>query len=132
MTASTKDEFMARVKSSDPMNYVLRHEQVEYYATKHYAPQKAPYTPQFTEFRRVPQEMTDWVKTEFLKKDRPKTLVVWGPSRTGKTCWARSLGNHSYLGYAWSIKEVHQDSDYIVIDDVEMTKFNLWQPFLGK
>ena len=76
--------------------------------------------------------MRDWVATELPKSDRPKTLVVWGPSRTGKTNWARSLGRHTYLGFAWSLKEVDQSCDYIVIDDIDMSNFRLWQPFLGK
>jgi replication-associated recombination protein RarA len=37
--------------------------------------------------------MERWVATEFVKKDRPKTLVLWGPSKLGKTEWARAL-NH--------------------------------------
>jgi hypothetical protein len=75
--------------------------------------------------------MRQWVEQELPKTDRPKTLVVWGPSRTGKTSWARSLGRHSYLGYAWSVKQVHEDNDYIVIDDIDMSNFKLWQPFIG-
>ncbi|GAB4857117.1 hypothetical protein Ancab_015028 [Ancistrocladus abbreviatus] len=29
--------------------------------------------------------------------DRPQSLIIEGPSRVGKTAWARSLGKHNYL-----------------------------------
>lgn len=99
---------------------------------KHYVAPKQAYSPPYSEFLRVPQEMRDWVATELPRKERPKTLVVWGSSRTGKTSWARSLGHHTYLGFAWSVKELDQSCDYIVIDDIDLANFRLWQPFLGK
>lgn len=132
MEATNREEFFSKVKQVDPKNYVLHHKDLEYFADKHYAKPQEVYSPSHTDFIRVPQQMKDWVLQEMPNKDRPKTLVVWGPSRTGKTNWARSLGNHSYLGYTWNVKKVNEASDYIVIDDVDMTNFSHWQPFLGK
>lgn len=132
LESSTREDFFSKLKASDPKNYVLHYEHLEYFADKHYTPPKSVYSPPYSEFIRVPQEMRNWVDTELPKADRPKTLVVWGPSRTGKTSWARSLGHHTYLGFAWAIKEVDRSCDYIVIDDIDMTNFRLWQPFLGK
>jgi hypothetical protein len=123
---------LGKVKVVDPKNYVLHYENLEYYVDKHFSPPKVEYSPPFSDFIRVPQEMRDWVANELPKNDRPKTLVLWGPSRTGKTSWARSLGRHTYLGYAWSVKELDHSCDYIIIDDIDLTNFRLWQPFLGK
>jgi hypothetical protein len=132
LEAPTREEFLEKVKGSDPKNFVLHYEHLEYFVDKHYAPKHPEFTPQFTEFTRVPVECRDWVVTELPSRDRPKTLVLWGPSRTGKTSWARSLGNHTYLGNAWSVKMIKETSDYIVIDDIDISNFRLWQPFLGK
>jgi Geminivirus rep protein central domain len=132
LEASTRDLFFSGIKSADPKNYVLHYENLEYFADKHYAPPKTEYTPEYNDFIRVPQEMRDWVASELPKKNRPKNLVIWGPSRTGKTSWARSLGNHTYLGFAWSVKELNKGCDYIVVDDIDMSNFKLWQPFIGK
>lgn len=120
------------VRATDPKRYVVHHEKIEYYANKVYGHKKKEYQGEHTEFVRVPQEMRDWVANELPKTDRPKTLVVWGPSRTGKTSWARSHGSHSYLNNAWSVKEVDNAKDYIIFDDVDFEHFHSWQPFLGE
>lgn len=49
------------------------------------------------------------------------SLVVYGPSKMGKTVWARSLGNHIYFcglySYAEAIKA--EEVDYAVFDDIQ-------------
>jgi Begomovirus replication-associated protein len=116
----------------DPKNFVLHFKNLEYFAKKHYAPQREGHTPSFTDFIRIPLDMRCWVEQELLNTDRPKTLVIWGPSRMEKTSWARSLGRHTYIGYQWSVRELDLESTYIVVDDIEMSNFKLWQPFIGK
>lgn len=49
---------------------------------------------------------------------RNKSLLLWGPSRLGKTIWARSIGNHSYYGGLFSLDE-KTDVDYAVFDDMQ-------------
>jgi len=132
LQAPTGAEFLAKIKAADPRSFVNNYERLEYFVEKHYAAVRPPYQPDFTDFIRVPYELKEWRTVELPKRDRPQTLVIWGPTRTGKTSWARSLGRHSYLGFGWSLKSVDQDCDYIVIDDIDMSHFKLWQPFLGK
>ena len=123
------------MRETDPKSWVLWRKNINYAADEDFPMEALGYNPQFTEFRRVTQEMKDWVKDELPSRDRPKTLMIWGPSRTGKSSWARSLGRHSYLNNAWSVEEVDSASDYIVIDDMPWTEahhFKLWQPFLGE
>jgi Geminivirus rep protein central domain len=59
LDASSREEFFARVKQADPKNFVLQHEHLEYFANKHFAPPTSEYTPQFTDFMRVPQAIRD-------------------------------------------------------------------------
>jgi hypothetical protein len=132
LQATSREEFFGAVKKADPKNFVLMHEKLEYFADKHYTKPVEEYTPSHTDFRSVPQQMKDWVVQQLPLRDRPKTLVVWGPSRTGKTSWARSHGNHSYLAGMWMLKAVDEECDYIVIDDMEITNFRNWLPFLGE
>lgn len=56
-----------------------------------------------------------------LTKIRPKSLVMYGPTRLGKTRWARSLGNHIYFCGLYSYKEACKASevDYAVFDDLQ-------------
>ena len=61
----------------------------------------------------------------------PKTLVVWGPSRTGKTAWARSLGHHSYMNSTWNQDAIDEGCKYIIFDDIPFDTFRTWKGFLG-
>jgi len=54
---------------------------------------------------------------------RGKSLVLYGPTRTGKTIWARSLGNHAYFGGLFSMEEDISDAEYAVFDDFGGLKF---------
>jgi len=110
-------------------------ENITKYADKTWPTPKEDFTPEYTEFFRVPQEMKDWVNTELPKKNRPKCLVIWGPSRTGKSSWARSLGHHTYLNNSWDITQIDETSDYIVVGDMPFSNphhFKNWQPFIGE
>jgi len=53
-----------------------------------------------------------------IARVRGKSLVLWGPSRTGKTTWARSLGSHAYFGGLFSLDEPIADAEYAIFDDI--------------
>ncbi|KAF8460350.1 hypothetical protein DFH94DRAFT_618626, partial [Russula ochroleuca] len=134
LNAPNRDEYIQRIKEADPKTYIVWNENITKYADKTWPTPKEDFTPEYTEFFRVPQEMKDWVNTELPKKNRPKCLVIWGPSRTGKSSWARSLGHHTYLNNSWDITQIDETSNYIVVDDMPFSDphhFKNWQPFLG-
>jgi hypothetical protein len=67
---------------------------------KHWEEEKAEYVPQRCRdaFNKVPQVLLDWVAQSIDAEnipERPKALVIWGPTRLGKTDWARCLGMFS-------------------------------------
>lgn len=90
----------------------------------------------------LPEQLTMW-KFGFmgwidnLKKgewNRPNSLILIGPSRSGKTEWARSLGTHMYFNNLLNLDDWNEDADYIVLDDFspEITKFlPSWKCFFG-
>lgn len=47
--------------------------------------------------------------------------MLYGPTRTGKTCWARSLGNHLYFCGLFSAAEAAkaEEADYAIFDDLQ-------------
>jgi hypothetical protein len=49
---------------------------------------------------------------------RPKSLILWGPSRTGKTCWARSLGRHVHHASTVNMEQHKPGLEYAVFDDM--------------
>ena len=53
---------------------------------------------------------------------RPRSLILWGETRLGKTIWARSLGAHIYCclqGNVDDFKAGLEDAKYAVLDDMQ-------------
>lgn len=92
--AETKDKFFEIVRECAPRYYVLYSAQLDYYAAKNYTDAKEDYTgPAFTDLSR--DRFEQWQLQAGIgagPTGRPKSLIIWGESRTGKTIWARSLG----------------------------------------
>ncbi len=53
-----------------------------------------------------------------VQAGRGQSLVLWGPSRLGKTLWARSHGPHAYFGGLFSLDEPIDGVHYAVFDDI--------------
>ncbi|CAG8535397.1 7882_t:CDS:2 [Paraglomus occultum] len=49
--------------------------------------------------------------------NRPKSVFMWGPSRTGKTIWARSHGRHIYWMEKMDLATWDDQAQYIALDD---------------
>lgn len=67
----------------------------------------------------LPQALADWTRVEYRKSERAKCLILVGPSRLGKTNWARSLGPHMFWRGQVNYGAWDQRAKYIVIDDIE-------------
>lgn len=91
LNCNGREDLLSAIREGDPRTFVIYHEKVMAYAGKVFTPPQEVYTPPFTNFNHVPWELQDWVAEELPKRDRPKTLILWGPSRTAKTSWAQSL-----------------------------------------
>lgn len=66
--------------------------------------------------------------------ERPRSLILIGESRSGKTQWARSLGHHMYFCNLLNLDLWDETADYIVLDDFnsDITKFfPAWKCFFG-
>ena len=53
---------------------------------------------------------------------RQQSLVLWGPTRLGKTLFARSLGRHVYFGGLFNLdswEEEGESCEYAVFDDMQ-------------
>lgn len=84
----------------------------------------------------APTVLTDWVRDHLNNPDkaaRRKSLILYGPSRTGKSCWARSLGNHIYQTSQLSIPDLLNklDEDYVILDDFPEDSLTRDQVFRG-
>ena len=92
-----RQDFLNSIRDSNPQIYVIYHEKIIVYANKCFATPEEEFIPPFNNFTQLPDVLMAWVEQELPKCNRPKTLVICGPSRTGKTSWARSLVRSSLL-----------------------------------
>ena len=61
------------------------------------------------------------------------SIIIEGPSRTGKTCWVRSLNPQAHNYNAGHIDLAHHCDNawYNVLDDVNPRFLKHWKEFLG-
>lgn len=82
-------------------------------------------------------ELDRWVEEEldgFRMGRRGRSLILIGPSRVGKTVWARSLRqNHIHFGQLFSLDEFREDADYAIFDDIQggIEFFPAYKAWLG-
>lgn len=82
-------------------------------------------------------ELDQWVQEDLVGHQpgrRGRSLVLIGPSRMGKTVWARSLSQkHVYFGGLFSLDEFVEDVDYAVFDDLQggLEFFHAYKFWLG-
>ncbi|XP_070049652.1 uncharacterized protein [Nicotiana tomentosiformis] len=82
----------------------------------------------------VPDDIEQWLGEVFEdpsarpvknnSSDRPLSLILEGPSKTGKTAWARSLGVHNYISghLDFKAKSYSNNVTYNVIDDIPLIR----------
>jgi hypothetical protein len=98
-------------------------------------------TPLQSEFQFADENISpavlDWLRLEFPKTDRPKTLILVSPSRYGKTEWSRSLGKAAYMEGDFDLGQISEDSEYLVMSDIPRHKigdqwvFEKYKAFFG-
>lgn len=121
-TASSSEEFIKMVSDVDPSGVAKSYISIKKYADSLFPVDKfKPYQPPewCNKSWILPISIQQWLSQEFTKKDRPKCLVLVGPSRLGKTQWARSLGRHMYWRGTTNITEWDDQSKYLIFDDID-------------
>lgn len=74
----------------------------------------------------APAELTAAIHRE-LHANRPKSIVLVGPSRYGKTAWARSLGTHVYMKSSLNFNTWNTDLQYLILDDIPWSAMKRYQ-----
>lgn len=140
---STKEEALRIIRKHNPEAYLKNRMQLDYGLDKHFEVREELAPPPYARgtFTNVPDALDDWVRTELNGwEDRRRSLFIIGPSRTGKTSWARSLGEHIYCMSSivpGALKNRPKDCDYIVFDDIEQSTLDKsqlasnWKVFVG-
>lgn len=99
LAAGGKEEFLRILREKAPREYVLYHDAIERFVEKHYAPVPPHYESPSFETDSI-NLLSVWLHQSNIGGERwpgrPRSLILWGPTRTGKTVWARSLGRYVY------------------------------------
>lgn len=98
VSSPSKEEFYNNVRRLAPRYFVLYQTALDTYAEKHYPEPREEYRgPLFDDLS--DDRLRQWVRDGALGSGssghRRRSLILWGPTRTGKTVWARSL--HKYV-----------------------------------
>nr|QTE03492.1 MAG: replication-associated protein [Fringilla montifringilla CRESS-DNA-virus sp.] len=121
-TASSAADYLRIVAAGDPKGFAKSFNNIKACAN-HLFPEEVfpPYVPPewVTGAWVVPAALQRWVAEELPKRNRPKCLVLVGPSRLGKTEWARSLGTHMYWRSCTNVTNWNVAAKYMIFDDIE-------------
>nr|QCX29367.1 Replication-associated protein [Plant associated genomovirus 2] len=135
--AESREEFFALVAELDPRALCCSFGSLRAYADWKYRPAIDPYvSPPGVSFStdQFP-ELGNWVQRNLAGSvvGRPRSLILIGDTRLGKTLWARSLGNHAYFGGLFCLDESLEDVDYAVFDDMQggLEFFHSYKFWLG-
>ncbi|KAF9052160.1 hypothetical protein BJ165DRAFT_1452723 [Panaeolus papilionaceus] len=122
--AVTMEEAREIIINGSPKDYIKCYINIEAFLRGHFAndPRSKPLQMrsrfQFLDIN-LPQALVDWRNNEFTKIDRPKSLILVGPSRLGKSQWARSLDEGvAYMETGFDLSLLHADTSYLVVSDI--------------
>nr|QHU79395.1 replication associated protein [Opuntia virus 1]QHU79413.1 replication associated protein [Opuntia virus 1]QHU79425.1 replication associated protein [Opuntia virus 1]QHU79431.1 replication associated protein [Opuntia virus 1]QHU79437.1 replication associated protein [Opuntia virus 1] len=148
LNAASKDAALQIIKEQQPKHFILQYHNILSNLEKIFAPPTQIFQNIFSNFK-ITDDMEQWLGETFefdvtspagpkvnnVIGHRPKSLIVEGPSRTGKTAWARSLGAHNYLSghLDFNSKCFSNSAMYNVIDDItpHYLKLKHWKELIG-
>nr|QVW56518.2 MAG: replication-associated protein [Gemykibivirus] len=137
MGAASSTEFFELCAQLAPRSLCTSFNSLQAYASWKYRVDPEPYThPAGFEWEEsAVAELNEWAVQNLggSQRERKRSLVLYGPTRLGKTLWARSLGRHAYFGGLFSLDESVKDVDYAVFDDMQggLDFFHSYKFWLG-
>nr|AQU42534.1 replication associated protein [Papaya leaf curl virus] len=139
LNAGSADAALAIIREKLPKDFIFQYHNLKCNLDRIFTPPVEVYVSPFSSssFDQVPEELEVWAAENVVdaaaRPLRPKSIVLEGDSRTGKTMWARSLGPHNYLcGHLdLSPKVYSNEAWYNVIDDVDPHYLKHFKEFMG-
>jgi len=129
--ATCEEEFLSLVLQYKPRDYALNLERLEYVARKRFKPAEPEYVPVFSAFN-IPDILEAWLCGSLQRpfwSGRFTGLFLIGPTRTGKSEWARSLGLHTYWQSMFALDEYR--GGICIFDDVKWDHVPAKKCFFG-
>nr|WAE43014.1 MAG: replication associated protein [Cressdnaviricota sp.] len=130
-SATTKEEAVEIIKSVSYRDFVLQNDRIEQFLSKKFRPKESTYEARNYWNPAQYPELDQWV-LQIDVTDRPKSLILVGASRLGKTEWARSVGHHMYFNGSFNLDKWDPDAAYAIFDDWEdWSRFFQYKQWLG-
>ncbi len=118
--SSTKEEFLSKVKSTMAFTYFTQYDRLLQSANAEFKAATREYVDPYPNHPwLLPGAVKKWLREEFNKPERAKALCLVGPSRFGKTTWARSLGKHIFWRQSTNLDTWDPSAKYLIIDDID-------------
>ncbi|ACJ54759.1 Rep [Sweet potato leaf curl Lanzarote virus] len=139
LNSGSKEAALQIIREKLPEKFIFQYHNLCGNLDRIFSPPPSVYSSPFSSssFNAVPDIISDWAAENVMdsaaRPDRPISIVIEGPSRIGKTVWARSLGPHNYLcGHLDLSPKVYSNSAwYNVIDDVNPQYLKHFKEFMG-
>lgn len=114
-----------------PYEYVNNYDRLTAFCRGHFN-RPSTYVPTYANFV-VPLPLEEWAQGQLARPRpaRPRSLCVIGPSRLGKTEWARSLGPHWYFNTLFTPDNMTGLAEYAVMDDIDCKFFPNYKGWFG-
>nr|QOU08769.1 Rep protein [Sweet potato leaf curl Georgia virus] len=139
LNAGSAEAALQIIREKLPRDFIFQYHNLRSNLDRIFSPPPSVYSSPFSisSFNNVQDIISDWAADNVMdaaaRPDRPISIVIEGPSRIGKTVWARSLGPHNYLcGHLDLSPKVYSNSAwYNVIDDVNPQYLKHFKEFMG-
>ncbi|DBA06675.1 TPA_asm: Rep [Welwitschia mirabilis associated geminivirus B] len=119
-SSNSASEFLELTLQMQPFHAANNWERLKAFANERWPKPPEHYVPKFQAFGNRERRST-----------RPNSLILEGPSRTGKTEWARSLGRHNYFCGHIDLGQYDQLAQYNVIDDIQLRYCKYMKELIG-
>lgn len=123
LTAGDRDEAAQRIREISPRDWVLSYDRVQHYLDTAFPQQRETYTSDYSfDAAVIPAGIRRWLDQRH-ESARPLSLLIIGPSRTGKTELARSFGHHIYWNGYFDLRQYDNSAEYAIFDDIPWERF---------
>nr|WKU84254.1 replication-associated protein [Eleusine indica associated virus] len=141
-SSTSKQDYLSMVQKAFPFDWATKLQHFEYSAERLFPTTEAPFIPPHpvtTPDLHCYETIETWMTENIYQGDaaerpsRPRSLYIVGPTRTGKTTWARSIApsHHNYWQNCVDFTCYNKDAKYNVIDDIPFKFCPCWKQLVG-
>jgi len=126
-----KQDFLTKIKEISPRDYILNLERIQYCAEHIFKKDLPVFTPKYNlDSFTIPHTIRVW--QDQFTDDRPKSLLIIGDSRLGKTQLIRTLYPHATYWYSMiNLETFNPTCPIVIFDDFDWDKIPCKKGWLG-